>query len=287
MADIGCDLHLHSTHSDGRYSPAKLARLLHSQGVRVAALTDHDTFGGGLKFFVEAHRLGIATIPALELTTWLEAGTGEEVHVLAMGLSIDEELARGLEQIKQQRNELQVRMCERLRKEGYNFDFERLRRRAEPDPVMVVHFVWDYLMHRPFWSGLGLLTGSVRRWFDYFEEEIYGPGGRAYLPPPMPFSEGITWARRHGALAVVAHPGKIKSSDVREAALSADIDGIEIFYKGQEEMQDELLDLARSRGLAVTGGSDYHGFSGGPYSGWKMPQEHVNNLLKRLRLPPI
>jgi len=288
MADITCDLHFHSTHSDGRYSPPQLARLLKKRGVRVAALTDHDTFGGSLEFSEKAFHLGIVTIPALELTTWLEAdGAGEEVHVLAMGLRADEELAHGLEQIKRQRNELQARICERLRAEGYDFDFERLRRKAEPDPVMVAHFVRDYLLRRPLWSAIGLATGSVRRWFDRFEEETYGPGGKAYLPPPLPFTEGITWIRRHGALAVVAHPGKIVSPKVREAALSADIDGVETFYKGQESMKDELLRLARARGLVVTGGSDFHGFSSGPYSGWKMPQEYVNGLLERLGLAPI
>jgi len=230
----------------------------------------------------------MVTIPALELTTWLEAdGAGEEVHVLAMGLRVDEELARGLAQIKQQRNELQVRICERLRAEGYDFNFEQLRRRAEPDPVMVAHFVRDYLLRRPLWSAIGLATGGVRRWFDHFEEDVYGPAGKAYLPPPLLFSEGIAWARRHGALAIVAHPAKIASSKMREAALSADIDGIETFYKGQEAMKDELLRIAKSRGLVVTGGSDYHGFSGGPYSGWKMPQGHVNDLLERLGLTPI
>ena len=288
MTDIGCDLHFHSMHSDGRYSPSQLARLLKRCGIRVAALTDHDTFGGSLEFFEKAFHLGIVTIPALELTTWLDAdGAGEEVHVLAMGLRVDEELARGLAQIKQQRNELQVRICERLRAEGYDFNFEQLQRRAEPDPVMVAHFVRDYLLRRPLWSAIGLATGGVRRWFDHFEEDVYGPGGKAYLPPPLLFSEGIAWARRHGALAIVAHPGKIASSKVREAALSADIDGIETFYKGQESMKDELLRIAKSRGLVVTGGSDYHGFSGGPYSGWKMPQGHVNDLLERLGLTPI
>jgi len=288
MTDIGCDLHFHSTHSDGRYSPSQLARLLKKRGVRVAALTDHDTFTGCLKFFEEALRLDIVAIPALELTTWLEAdGAGEEVHVLAMGLRVDEELARGLEEIKRQRNDLQARICQRLRAEGYAFDFERLRRRAEPDPVMVVHFVKDYLLRRPLRSALGLATGSVRRWFDHFEENVYGPGGKAYLQPPLSFSEGIAWARRYGALAVVAHPKKIASPKVREAALLADIDGIEAFYSGQEVMKGELLQLAGSRGLAVTGGSDYHGFSGPPYSGWRMPQGHVNNLLERLGLAPI
>ena len=288
MSDIDCDLHFHSTHSDGRHSPSQLARLLKRRGVRLAALTDHDTCGGSLKFFEEASRFDIITIPALELTTWLEAGgSGEEVHVLAMGLRVDKELARGLEEIKQQRNELQVRICERLRAEGYGFDFERLQRKAEPDPVMVAHFVRDYLLRRPLWSTIGLATGSVRRWFDHFEEDVYGPGGRAYLPPPMSFSEGIAWAKRYGALAIVAHPGKIASSKVKEAALSADIDGIEVFYNGQEAMKDELLQLAKSRGLVTTGGSDYHGYSGPPYAGWKMPQEHVNALLKRLGLAPI
>ena len=52
-------------------------------------------------------------------------------------------------------------------------------------------------------------------------------------------------------------------------------------------MKDELLHLATSRGLIVTGGSDFHGFSGGSYSGWKIPRKQVNDLLERLGLAPV
>jgi len=74
---------------------------------------------------------------------------------------------------------------------------------------------------------------------------------------------------------------------LRQAALAADVDGYEVFYPGQEGMQEELLSLVRQRNLVATGGTDWHGFFAGPYPGWTVPQKWVNRLLERLGLPGV
>ena len=40
------DLHLHTTASDGRLSPTELVNLLGERGLRIAAITDHDSTEG-------------------------------------------------------------------------------------------------------------------------------------------------------------------------------------------------------------------------------------------------
>ncbi len=286
--EIGCDLHFHSCNSDGRYSPSRLASILARKEVRVAALTDHDTALGFPEFFAAAAERGIIGIPAVELTTWHEeGGAGCEIHLLGYGLRYDEKLIASLTELREQRNAHHRLICRRLAEQGYVFDYERLRRRAHPNPIITAHYVLDYVARHPLWAALGLVTGSLKRWYDRFAEETIGPGGTAYLPPPMKLAEGIAWIRRHEGLVVLAHPSKITPEAARHFALEQDIDGIEVFYQGQEATQDELLGIVRARSLIATGGSDWHGYFGGPYPGWRMPPEHVNTLLERLGLPTL
>jgi predicted metal-dependent phosphoesterase TrpH len=282
---ISCDLHFHSRHSDGRYFPAQLVRMLAAKGVRMAALSDHDTMGGFPAFFQAANERGIIALPSLELTTWLEAGgEGAEVHVLCLGPRVDEKLAQGLREIKEQRNGLHRRMCELANGHGYAFDFERLQKLAGDDPVMISHYLWDLFRRKPLWA-LGIIaSGKFKNWYNSFVGETFGPSGKAYLPPPLKFADGIAWARAHGALAVVAHPAKITSAKVRDATLAADCDGYEVFYRGQEAMREDLLRNVDSRGLIATGGSDFHGYIDGEYKGWEIPRDRVRLLLDRLGL---
>ncbi len=283
--NIGCDLHFHSRHSDGRYSPAQISKMLFARGVRVAALADHDTMGGFPEFYQSANALGILAIPALELTTWLEAGgEGAEAHVLALGVRVDGKLAQSLKEIKEQRNELHRLMCERAAGSGYGFDFSRLEKLAGGDPVMISHYLWDLFRRRPLWALGVVIRGKFKKWYDGFVRETIGPGGKAYLPPPLKFADGIAWAREHGALAIVAHPYKITSAKVRDAALVAECDGYEVFYRGQDAVRGELLRMVDARGLIATGGSDWHGYLDGPYKGWELPRDRVRMLLDRLGL---
>ena len=178
-------------------------------------------------------------------------------------------------------------MLVKLREFGYGFDIARLERRAGDDPVIVPHHIWDWLWRHPLWAAGMLVGGRLRKWIDFFLHDLMGPGGKAYLQPPLSFADGIEWIRHHEGLAVLAHPGKIESDVVRQAALNAGVDGIEVFYAGQSASEEELLALTRERDLAVTGGSDWHGWFSGPYPGWKLPLEHVNDLLSRLEQPPL
>lgn len=262
--------------------------MLARRGVRVAALTDHDTALGFPEFFEAAVNRSIIAIPAIELTTWHEEGGGGcEIHLLGYGLRYDEKLIASLTELREQRNAHHRLICRRLAEQGYKFDYERLRRRAHPNPIITAHYVLDYVARHPLWAALGLVTGSLRRWYDRLANEVIGPGGTAYLPPPMKLAEGIAWIRRHEGLVVLAHPVKIVPEAVRFNALEQEIDGIEVFYQEQEAMQDGLLNIVRARKLVATGGSDWHGYFGGPYPGWRMPTLHVNALLERLGLPTL
>jgi signal-transduction protein with cAMP-binding, CBS, and nucleotidyltransferase domain/predicted metal-dependent phosphoesterase TrpH len=96
------NFHAHTVFSDGTQSPEVLAASLAADGVRFAALTDHDTVEGLARFSAATHRLGIATLPGLELTTQLE---GRELHLVAYGFDPDDPvLAATLVSLRQARS---------------------------------------------------------------------------------------------------------------------------------------------------------------------------------------
>src|SRR2546430_2539882 len=95
------DLHLHSTESDGRLSPAELIELCHRNGVRRLALTDHDTTAGLVAAEAAAARLGLEVIAGIELSTDLP---GSEIHMLGLFLDRDDTAFQGmLEQFRSSR----------------------------------------------------------------------------------------------------------------------------------------------------------------------------------------
>jgi len=239
------------------------------------------------EFFEEARLRGIRVISGIELTSWLEVnGEGEEVHLLGYGLRFSGSLIEELSKLKTERNEHQKKIMEKLASAGYSFSYQRVARRAGENPIIVSHLIWEWMLSHKRRAAYLLLTGGLRAWVNNFLR-LTGPGGEAYLPPPMRFVDAMRFIKRYEGVCVVAHPGKIANSRIRNEALGADIDGIEVFYPGQEEMEDQLLRIAKARGLLVTGGSDWHGYFAGAYPGWTLPLSFANALILRLGLPPI
>src|SRR5260370_26648258 len=77
---------MHSTVSDGWRDPDEVANLAADKGVRVMALTDHDTFFGGNRARAGAHRRGLGYVPALEVTTY---PPNQFRHILVHGVDLN------------------------------------------------------------------------------------------------------------------------------------------------------------------------------------------------------
>ena len=79
---MNVDLHCHSTASDGALAPAVLVARAFEKGVRVLALTDHDTLEGLAEARTAANELGMQLVNGVELScTW----GGATIHVLGYG----------------------------------------------------------------------------------------------------------------------------------------------------------------------------------------------------------
>ncbi len=247
MAEV--DLHIHSSASDGKYSPAEIVRKAAGAGLKIIALTDHDTVDG-IAPALEASEAfpGIKVIPGVEISTDVPSG---EVHIL--GYFIDytcKELLLKLENMRNSRQKRAQEMIKLLAELGMPVDWQRVREIAGNGSI-----------GRPHIARAMLEKGYITTLKEAFNKYIAW-GGPAYVKrEKMAPSEAIEMILHAGGLPVLAHPLTVNDHETLIAGLAADgLAGIEAYY-GEYSDEDirKLVNLADKYGLIVTGGSDYHG----------------------------
>jgi 3',5'-nucleoside bisphosphate phosphatase len=245
------DLHTHSTVSDGSDSPQELVDLAVKAGLSAFALTDHDRQDGVGPARKKAAEAGIELVPGTEISCQHPGTMHMLVYFLEPGDGpLQNELVR-LQVARDNRNELLVA---RLAELGLPVTAEELEEEAGGSGAGRPH-VAAILVRK------GVAT-SVQDAFDrwlakgrpaYVEKERLGP-----LP-------AISLALRSGALPVLAHPLSMGLTPSQlEAAVGelaeAGLVGLEAIYgRYSQEERASLAVMAARAGLAITGGSDYHG----------------------------
>ena len=270
MAEV--DLHIHSSASDGKYSPAEIVRKAAGAGLKVIALSDHDTVDGiAAALEAAAEFPGLKFIPGVEISTDVPSG---EVHML--GYFIDytnEELLRKLENMRSSRQKRAQEMIGKLGELGMPVDWERVREIAGTGSV-----------GRPHIARAMLEKGYISTLKEAFNKYIAW-GGPAYVKrEKLTPSEAIGLILRAGGLPVLAHPFTVNDHEKLVAELTADgLAGIEAYYGeyNSEEIR-RLVNLADKHGLIVTGGSDYHGLDDNAevmLGGAPVPMEAAEKLI--------
>jgi predicted metal-dependent phosphoesterase TrpH len=246
------DLHLHTTASDGRSTPEALVYEAHAAGCRTIAVTDHDTVAGLVEARAAAATLGVSFIDGIEMTAVYER---RDVHVL--GYFIDPasaDLEAFLIAQRERRRERLVAMVDRLARAGAPLDVDAIVANLPPGKAL----------GRPLLAHALIAAGhasDVQDAFDrYLAEGRPGYVAREGAPP----ADVIARIRAAGGMASFAHPGKFGRDAVIAPMVEGGLAGIEAFHP--DHAPDAVVryqDVARSFGLAVTGGSDYHGFGSG------------------------
>ena len=266
------DLHAHSTFSDGVLSPSQLIDLAYRNGVRIMALTDHDTTEGLPEAFRAAARYPDFTlIPGIEMSTDVP---GNEVHIL--GHFIDwknEAFQRELTHLRKSRLSRARKMVERLNRMGKPVAWERVRAIASKGAVGRPHIA------------LALVeaghVSSVNEAFDLYLSR----NGPAYVERErLTPGQVVELLLRVGALCTLAHPRDLHQLDELLANLKeAGLTSMEVYYQNYEPKEiKRLRTLAKRFDLLPLGGSDYHGL-GGPQQrepgDIPLPMEPVEQLL--------
>lgn len=245
------DLHTHSNASDGSLPPAALVAAAREAGLAAIALTDHDTVDG-LEEAQEAGAAdGVEVVAGVELSVGIR---GADVHLL--GYLFDPaspSLRRLLEEGRASRDERNPRILARLRAAGVPVTMDDVAAEAGRSTGLGRPHIASALVR------LGAVA-SVKEAFDRYLAE----GRPAFVPRSrLDPRRAIRALHEAGGLAVLAHPVTIPAP-YRDAAVldlaDAGLDGVEVVHPKQDAaVRARLGDLAASRGLATTGGSDFHG----------------------------
>ena len=266
------DLHMHSTASDGKYTPEEIVRRAAALGLRYIALTDHDSVDGIVPA-VEAARAfpRLTFIPGVEISTDVPDG---EIHIL--GYFIDytgKELKDTLKSFRTSREGRGRGMVARLSELGIHIDWRRVQEIAG-----------DGAIGRPHIAQAMLEKGYITSFREAFDKYI-GRDGPAYVErEKITPEEAVALVIRSGGLPVLAHPFTVKEPEKRVADLRAvGLVGIEAFYKDNtKEETANLVALAEEFGLIVTGGSDFHGIEDShevPLGGVDVPLKAAKRLI--------
>ncbi len=256
--DLGLiDLHIHTTASDGLLSPEDVVTVAVSRGLRVIAITDHDTVDGvhgALNAVTNNSKLEV--IPGIEISTDISAG---EIHIL--GYFIDYrnvELLSVLHRLKESRETRAFRMIAKLADMGILVSLERVKELSAGGSI-----------GRPHIAQVMLENKQITSFREAFDKYI-GHEGPAYVErEKITPVEAVQLLVRSGALPVLAHPANLVDLDVTLSQLQhVGLIGLETYYACYAgETIEYLAGIAKKHGLIPTGGSDYHGINAGDIGG--------------------
>ena len=234
------DLHSHTTASDGALAPRELVRLAVKHGVRVLAITDHDSTDGLTDALDEARlHPPLRIVAGLEINCDVHGGAGgapAEIHVLGY-------------EVEWERRERVYRMAERLGELGMPID-----------PAEVLALVKEGSAGRPHVAQVMVRRGYVKSVREAFDRYLRA-GGPANVPRKrLAPADAVAVIRRARGVPVLAHPGLAGRDDMIPDLVRAGLMGIEAYYPEHSATQTATyLELCRLHDLVATGGSDYHG----------------------------
>ncbi len=251
------DLHSHTSRSDGILTPSELVQAASAAGIRILAITDHDTLAGVRDLRRSAGiPAGLEVLPGIELNSVLNepAGLGEgEVHVLGIGVDPDDdELEDALSRQRGARRARYERMVRRLRELDMPIDAALEQQPAVND---------DDALGRPRIARAMIAAGYATSVEDAFNRHL-SKGRPAYVPRlGLNAIESIRAIRSAGGMASLAHFAEAPEHIpfLREL-IEAGLNGLEVYYRAYElPVVHALHKVANDLRLVMTGGTDFHG----------------------------
>jgi len=243
------DLHLHSTASDGRLSPAEVVGKSAGLGLTVIALTDHDTVNG-IDPALEAAKAfpWLRVIPGVEINADVPQG---EAHILGYFIDHTNQALRDtLEGLRDSRQRRAREMTARLQDLGIQIEWRRVQEIAGEGSIGRPHIARAILEK-------GYITTIKEAFTQYISRD-----GPAYVEREKVTPVGAVAAiLQANGLPVLAHPFTINNPESMVIELkAAGLVGLEAYYDNYTAEETRgLVSLAERHGLITTGGTDYHG----------------------------
>lgn len=240
------DLHVHTTCSDGAYTPGQVVELARRSGLCAVAITDHDTLAG-ITPARQAARDTIQVVAGVEITAEFRS---HELHLLGYFVRLnDESLQQALAGLQARRVERFHEMCARLTSFGMRLDEGKL---TNPPP--------GTSLGRRHLAQLLVEAGKAANGREAFQRWL-GDRGRINVPKArLPVADAIALVRQAGGVAAWAHPSYDACKDTLQTLREIGLQAVEVDYPHcRPGHRRQLRAWASELGLAVTGGSDCHG----------------------------
>ncbi len=255
------DLHIHTTYSDGKFTPEQILRYAAKRGILTVAFTDHDNANGHRAGLPIAQRLGLELIPAIEFTChWPHCDIpieDDDTDVLGYFIDVDHAAFRAFEQTAfQDVCERMADLCDRLTRLGYPMALE------------------DVLTENPHYpGGLHLAHAFQRKGYASEWQEVVQILHRAkdhLRSATFSIYQAIELIHQIGGVAILAHPTTLTGRHARfrpehlAMLVEMGLDGLELFHPRVDAAARRYLsDIARQFKLLVSGGTDQHGWKDG------------------------
>jgi len=246
------DLHVHTTASDGQYTPTEILTKAAEKNINTIAITDHDTVDGITEAQKAAKELNINLIKGCELNINFQTG---EFHLLGLGLQeISPSLQTILDNLVKNREERNVEIVNKMQADGVDITVEEI----------YADFP-NTIIGRPHFAAELVKKGIVKHRQQAFDS--YLAKGRKWYVNRVGanLDEAIVAIKESSGVPVLAHPmslylswGKLPDAikDFKERGLV----GLEAFHPGARVTDClRLEELAKKLDLIVTAGSDFHG----------------------------
>ena len=244
---VRCNFHMHTTCSDGAFTPKEAVNMQKDAGLDVIAITDHDSVDGIDEAKDECEKVGMRLVPGIELSSF----SINEIHILGYNFDYkNPEFQKELTKIRRRRKERNVEIVEKLKNLGIFVDEKELG--LENDSIGRHHIAIQMKKQG--------YVQSVSEAFDKYlgvGQPAHSAGNRL-----KPF-EAVRLIKKYGGIPVIAHPLKLyqdkKLIPLIEGLLPFGLKGLECHYGTHNETDTEtFLKIAKKYGLIATGGTDMH-----------------------------
>lgn len=240
------DLHLHTTASDGSFTPAEVVEMASAKGINTLAITDHDTTKGIKEAVDTGKKLGVNVIPGIELSTKYK---GKNIDILGYGISCEsKELLATLKKMRDYRENRAQIIVKKFCELGMPITEEDVQKHSKGEVIA-----------RPHIAKAVVEKGYAKNAQEVFD--LYLGDGKPCAVDKMVLSpeDGIRLIHQAGGMAVLAHPVLIQDDQMAEELMRLPLDGIEVWHrKHSKEDSARYKKMAEKYNKLITGGSDYH-----------------------------
>jgi len=259
------DFHLHTTCSDGAWTPERVLQNVRERDLAFFSISDHDT----MEAYPVPDDLQSRCVAGLEVDTF---GFEQTVHVLGYGVSPASSLVSRL-QVQQRERHLRAQsIIERLNALGIDLTVDQVQSLAGTTRSI----------GRPHIARALVKAGHCRELQEAFDKYL-ADGEIAFVPlQRLSTNEAIELIHEAGGIAVLAHPRRLRDQD-RLPDICRFFDGLELIHPSADtEYQDQLIELIDAHNLIATCGTDFHARPNDPLIGVPFSTDRLNGFLERV-----